>query len=146
MAAFQLYNHTARKLMAGEFAAADTYKCMLLNATAAFTATHTTLAEVSNSDAYEIYGNGWAQGGEPLANVAISTITTNDAMFDADDIVKAITTGGLAAYKALVIYDDTDANNPPLAYLQLTDAVTTPAGVSAAVFFPADGIVKGSVA
>jgi hypothetical protein len=146
MATFQLFNHTARKLMAGEFAAADTYKCMLLNATAAFNAAHTKLTEVSNANAYEVYGNGWTQLGETLANVAISTITTNDAMFDADDIVKAITTGGLAAYKALVIYDDTDADDPPLAYLQLTDAVTTPAGVSVAVFFPADGIVKGTVA
>lgn len=146
MAVFQLYNHTARKLMSGEFAAADTYKVMLLDASAVFSAAHTTLTEVSSANAYEVYGNGWTQLGETLTNVAISTITTNDAMFDADDVVVAITTGGLAAYSALVIYDDTDAGDPPLVYLQLTDAVTTPAGISAAIFFPAEGIIKATVA
>jgi len=146
MAAWQLFNHTARAMIAGEFVAADTYKIMLLNETATFNAAHTTLTQVSNAAAYEVYGNGWTQGGETLASVAISTITTNDAMFDAADVIKAITTGGLAAYKALVIYDDTDANDPPLCYLQLTEEVTTPAGVSVGVFFPADGIIKATVA
>lgn len=146
MPAIQLYNHTARKLMNTEFSPADTYKVMLLNATASFNAAHTTLTQVSNANAYEVYGNGWAQLGETLANVAVSTITTNDAMFDADDIAKAISGGALGPYSALVIYDDTDANDPPLGYLQLTAAITVADGAIAAVFWPATGIVTATVA
>jgi len=146
MATLQLYDHTAQRFMSGANAAEDTYKVMLLNATATFNAAHTTLTSVSNANAYEVYGNGWTQLGETLASVAISLITTNDAMFDAADISKAISGGNLGPYKALVIYNDTDANDPPVAYLQLTTETTTVDGTSVVVQWPSDGIVKATVA
>lgn len=146
MATIQLYNHTAQRFMSGANAAADTYKVMLLNSTATFNAAHTTLTQVSNANAYEVYGNGWTQLGETLTSVVISLITTNDAMFDAADVLKAISGGNLGPYKAFVIYNDTDADDPVVGYLQLTVETTTVDGTSVFIQWPTDGIVKATVA
>lgn len=143
MAAFQLFDHTVRKLMAGEFAAADTYKLILLDGSAAFDSTHTTKAEVVST--FEVSGNGWTAGGETLSGVVVSTILTNGAMFDATDVVKAISGGDLDPYKAMVIVDDTDTGDPPLVYLQLSAEVTVPSGYSVIVRFPENGIITGTV-
>lgn len=101
-----VYNHTTRLLMAGSVDWAN-LKVMLLNDTATFVATHTTIDQVSNTAAYEVSGNGWTVGGELLPVVTITTVTTNDAVVDADD-VEPIATGGTIgpAWKA-AIYDAT---------------------------------------
>ena len=146
MATLQLYNHTAQRFMSGANATTDTYKVMLLNATATFNAAHTTLSEVSNANAYEVFGNGWTQLGEALTSVVVSLITANDAMFDAADISKAISGGNLGPYKALVVYNDTDTNDPPVVYLQLTTETTTVDGTSVVIQWPSTGLVTGTVA
>lgn len=145
MATLQLYNHTAEKLLNNDFDTSHTYKVMLLSSAAAFNASHTTLTEVSSANAWEMWGYGWAQLGEILQNVAVSTHNTNGAMFDADDIAKAISGGNLGPFQALVVYDDTETNDPPVVYLQLTSEQTIADGGVAAFFWPTDGIVKASV-
>lgn len=145
MATIQLYNHTAQLFASGTCIAGDTYKMMLLNSSASFNAAHTALTTVSNAGAYEVYGNGWTQGGETLANVAITTVTTNDAKFDADDVLKAITGGSLGPYSAYVLFNDTDANDPPLAFVTLTAAQTVADGGVAGAIWNTDGIFKWTV-
>jgi hypothetical protein len=146
MATISLYNHTARRFMDGSNGAADTYKVMLLNSSASFNATHTTLTQVSNANAYEVYGHGWTQLGETLASVVVSTITTNDAMFDAADVLVNITGGALGPYSAYVIYNDTDADDPPVAYVALTSPVTTADGAVAGMIWASNGIITATVA
>ena len=100
------YNHTVKKLLNKEIDY-TTLKMMLLNNSATFTASHTALASVNNTGAYEVSGNGWTVGGIALASVAVTVVATNDAMLDADDISVTATGGPIGpAYKA-VIYDDT---------------------------------------
>lgn len=146
MATIQLYNHTANLFASGTCIAADTYKMMLLNSSASFDATDTQLTQVSNAGAYEVSGNGWDVGGEPLANVAFAIATTNDSTFDADDVLVTISGGNLGPYSAYVIYNDTDANDPPLAYVTLTAPQTVADGGVAGAIWNASGIFKWTVA
>jgi hypothetical protein len=146
MSTVSLYNHSAARFVTGANAAADTYKVMLLSAAASFNATHTTLAQVSNTGAYEVYGHGWAQGGVTLASVTLALATTNDAMFDAADVAQAISGGDLGPYSAYVIYNDTDTDDPPVAYVQLSGAQSVSDGNVAGITWDADGIVKFTVA
>ena len=114
-----LYNQTVKRLVNQEVTLAGIY-AMLLNDTAIFDATDVDLQDVSGvADANQVSGFGWADGGELLANVAITAVTTNDAKLDADDITKTATGGSIGpAYKA-VLYDtvDTPANGIPIAFI-----------------------------
>lgn len=144
MSTITLYNHTVARFVTGANAAADTYKVMLLSSSASFNATHTTLDQVSNTGSYEVYGNGWPQGGFTLTGVTLALATTNDAAFDAADVSQAISGGALGPFSAYVIYNDTDSDNPPLAYVALTSAQTVSDGNTAGIAWDADGIVKFS--
>src|SRR3990172_7932351 len=110
-----LYNHTVKKLVNKEVTY-TTLRVQLLSNTATFDATHTALTTVNNAAAYELAGNGWTTAGMTIANVALTTVTTNDAKLDGDDISVTATGGPIptaAAYKA-VIYDDTEVSDMPL--------------------------------
>jgi len=118
------YNHTNKKWINGEVTK-TTLRLMLLNNTASFVATHTALNSVAGAGhTKEVYGNGWTQGGETFANVAVTIVNTNQAMLDADDIRKTATGGDIANAYAAVIYDDTDANDAPLWYIDFGQGET----------------------
>jgi hypothetical protein len=145
MSTISLYNHTASRFVLGLNGVGDTYKVMLLSSSASFNATHTKLTEVSNAAAYEVYGNGWTQGGVTLTGVTLALATTNDAAFDANDVAQAISGGSLGPYSAYVIYNDTDTDDPPVAYVALTAPQTIADGNTAGITWDADGIVKFTV-
>lgn len=141
-----LYDHTVLRFANGANAAADAYKVELLNDSATFTAAHTQKTQVDNAGAYEVYGNGWTQGGETLANVAISGADTNDAKFDADDVAVTASGGAIGpAYKAL-LYNATDANSPPVAFIDFGAAKTADATTDFKVTWNASGIVTFTTA
>ena len=108
-----LYNHTAKLFAEGSNAAADTYKVRLMSA-ATFNATHTTLAQTSGTEVAN--GNGYTTGGATLSGVTVTTTTTNDATFDANDVTWSASGGSITAVAA-IIYNDTDTNDPPLAFI-----------------------------
>jgi hypothetical protein len=128
MATIQLYNHTAQLFASGACTDADTYKMELLSADASFDATDTILADVDNTGSYEVDGNGWTTGGEELLDVVIETITTNDARFDASDVLVEAVGGASGPYSFFVIYNDTWTDDPPLAFVTLSAAQTTAEG------------------
>lgn len=111
------YDHT-NKLLLNKEVDFTTLKVMLLDNTASFTRTHTTVDSVAGAGptrAKELYGNGWAQGGELIGSVAVTQETlggdsiNNDAKLTGADLVKTASGGPLpptAAYYEL-IYDDT---------------------------------------
>lgn len=116
------YNHTAAKFLA-QLVDITNLKAMLLTADKAtlFNATDTTVDAVAGAlagsppqRANEVYGFGWAQGGELLDNVVVNTVTTNDALLDADDISVTPTGGDIGPTYAALIYDAT--NMWPLAF------------------------------
>lgn len=111
-----LYDHTV-KLLANKEVTFTTIKAELLNSTAvaAFDATHTTKNQVDGTGANEVSGNGWTAGGELLASVAVTQVTTNDAKLDADDVSKTATGGPIGPARGALLYDSTSSK--PLAMI-----------------------------
>ena len=137
-----LYNDGAKRL-ANKEVELTTLKLMLLDATAAFDGANTQLSQVAGAgNSKEVSGNGWTVGGETLQNVAVTVINTNDAKLDGDDVSKTASGGNIGPAPVAVIYDDTDANDAPLIWIDLDGAKEAGVGTPFNVNWHADGIVK----
>jgi hypothetical protein len=136
-----LYNHTTARFANGANAVGDTYKLMLCSA-ATFDGANTTLAGITKT---EISGNGYTAGGATLTGVAVTTVTTNDAKFDANDVSITASGGSIAASHA-ILYNDTDADDPPVAFLNFDGTITANDGVPFVVQWNANGIVTFTTA
>jgi len=137
-----LYNHTAKLFADGSNAVGDTYKVKLY-ASATFDAADTTLAGITGTEATT--GTGYTAGGETLANVAVTTVTTNDAKFDADDVTWTASGGSITASYA-VIYNDTDTDDPPLAFVDFDGSQSAGDGTDFKIVWDANGIFTFTVA
>ena len=137
-----LYNHTRARFGSGANAVDDTYKVKLLTA-ATFNATHTTLAATGGTEVAN--GNGYTTGGATLANAAVTTVNTNEAKFDADDVTWAASGGAITASFA-ILYNDTDADDPPVAFIDFDGAETAGTGTDFKIIWNANGIVTFTVA
>jgi hypothetical protein len=137
-----LYNHTSARFASGANAAGDTYKVKLLTA-ATFNATHTTLAATGGTEVAN--ANGYTTGGATLANVAVTTVTTNDAKFDADDVTWTASGGAITASFA-ILYNDTDADDPPVAFIDFDGTETAGDTTDFKIVWNASGIVTFTVA
>ena len=136
-----LYNQTAKRFASGENAAGDTYKLKLLTA-ATFDATHTTLSATGGTESGT--STGYTAGGVTLANVAVTTVTTNDAAFDADDVAITASGGPITAGFG-IIYNDTDVNDPPVAFINFDGSQSAGDGTQFKVVWSASGIVTFTV-
>jgi hypothetical protein len=136
-----LYNHTAKRFAEGSNSSSDTYKVKLLSA-ATFDATHTTLAATGGTEAAT--GTGYTAGGQALANVAVTTVTTNDAKFDADDLTWTASGGAVAAAYA-ILYNDTDADDPPVAFIDFDGTQSAGDGTDFLIVWNASGIFTWTV-
>lgn len=132
-----LYNHTAARFASGANAVGDTYRVMLCTS-ATFDATNTTLASITKSET--VNGNGYTTGGQALSNVAVSTVTTNDAKFDADDLDWTATGGSITAGFA-ILYNDTDADDPPVAFIDFGGAQSAGSGTLFRIAWNTAGII-----
>lgn len=137
-----LYDHTARRFADGSNAAADTYKVILCSA-ATFDATDTTLAGITKTELST--ANGYTAGGLTLTGVAISTVATNDASFDADDAVWTASGAGIAASYA-ILFNDTDTDDPPVAFIDFGAEQSAAAAAEFRIQWSASGIVSFTVA
>lgn len=137
-----LYNHAARLFADGSNAVGDAYKLKLYSA-ATFDAADTTLAGITGTEATT--GTGYTAGGQALANVAVTTVTTNDAKFDADDVTWTASGGSIAAAFG-VIYNDTDAGDPPIAFINFDGTQSAGAGTDFKVVWNESGIFTFTVA
>lgn len=139
-----LYNHTAQKIQSGAFDAGDTFKVALYSAMT-FDASHTTKAAVDAAATELSTANGYTAGGATLANVAVTTVTTNDSKFDADDVTWTASGGSIAAAYAL-IYDDTETDDPPMASIDFGETLTAADGLPFKITWNASGIFTVTVA
>lgn len=137
-----LYNHTRARFASGANAVGDTYKVKLLTA-ATFNATHTTLAATGGTEVAN--GNGYTTGGATLANAAVTTVNTNEAKFDADDVTWAASGGAITASFA-ILYNNTDVDDPPVAFIDFDGAQTAGTGTDFKIIWNANGIVTFTVA
>lgn len=136
-----LYNHTAKRFASGENAVGDAYK-LKLYASTAFDAAATTLASVTGEEATA--GTGYTAGGQALTNVTVTVETTNDAKFDADDVTWTAT-GGTVSAGFGVLYNDTDADDPPVAFINFDGTQTAGNGTDFKVIWNASGIFSFTV-
>lgn len=136
-----LYNHTAKRFASGENAVGDTYKVKLLTA-ATFNASHTTLAGTGGTEVAN--GAGYSTGGATLANVAVTLVTTNDAKFDADDAEWSASGGPITASYG-IIYNDTDTDDPPVAFIDFDGSQSAGDGTQFKVVWNASGIFTFTV-
>ena len=136
-----LYNHSAARFASGANAVGDTYKVKLLTA-ATFDATHTTLAATGGTEASN---TGYTAGGATLSGVAVTTVTTNDAKFDADDVTWTASGSALAASYA-ILYNDTDADDPPVAFIDFDGEESAGDGTDFKIVWNASGIFTFTVA
>ena len=114
----QVYNHTARQLLDGALTpGSTTLKVLLLEATAAFDATHATVAAVTNSGAHEFSGNGWAPGGVELSNLTVFTVNVQDAQLACNSVSVTATGGAIAATYALVYRVVSGGDDVPLIWI-----------------------------
>jgi hypothetical protein len=136
-----LYNHTSARFASGANAVEDTYKVKLLTA-ATFDAAHTTLTATGGTETTA--GTGYTAGGATLANVAVTTVTTNDAKFDADDATWTASGGSITAGFG-IIYNDTDTDDPPVAFINFDGSQAAGDGTDFLIVWNASGIFTWTV-
>jgi hypothetical protein len=71
-------------------------------------------------------------------------VTTNDASFDAADLTWNASGGSIAAAFA-ILYNDTDADDPPLAFIDFDGTQTAGAGTDFKITWNAAGIFTFTV-
>lgn len=135
-----LYNQAREQFLSGKNAPSDTYKLQLLTA-ATFDATHTTLAGAGGTEVAN--GNGYTTGGATLTNVTVSIINTDEAKFDADDVIWTATGSGIQAGFGR-IYNDTDSGKPVVAFINFDGSKTAIAGTEFKVIWNAAGIITAT--
>lgn len=136
-----LYNHTAKRFADGSNAVGDTYKVKLLTA-ATFDATDETLSDTGGTESTT--GTGYTAGGQALSGVAVTTTTTNDAKFDANDLTWTASGGPISASYA-IIYNDTDADDPPIAFIDFDGSQSAGDGTDFKIVWNASGIFTFTV-
>jgi hypothetical protein len=138
-----IFDHTAQRFASGANASSDTYK-LALYTSATYLASATTLAGITKTEVAS--GNGYTTGGATLASVAVTTVTTNDAKFDANDVSWTVPAAGSLAAAYAILYNDTDANDPPVLFIDFDGTQTTTDGAIFQIIWNASGIFTFTVA
>jgi hypothetical protein len=137
-----LYNHTSRRFADGSNSVNDTYKLMLC-ASATFDASDETLADIVKTESTT--GTGYTSGGQILDNVSVTTpVSSNDAVFDADD-VDWTASGGPIEAAAAILYNDSDAADPPVAFIDFGQTESAGDTTDFRVVWNASGIISFAV-
>lgn len=139
-----LYNHTAQKFADGSFAVGDTYKINLYSAFS-FDATDTTKALAESGGTQLATNYGYTQDNKVIASVAVNITTTNDATFDAADITWTAAGGDIGPAVGALMFNDTDANDPPVAYIDFGGGQTAVNGTDFKIIWNASGIFTFTV-
>ncbi|MFZ9959273.1 MAG: hypothetical protein ACO3GP_02680 [Candidatus Limnocylindrus sp.] len=137
-----IFDHTSQRFASGANASSDTYKVALYTA-ATYSAAATTLAGITKTEVAS--GNGYTTGGATLASVAVTTVTTNDAKFDANDVSWTVPAAGSLAAAYAILYNDTDTNDPPVLFIDFGETITTTDGGIFQIIWNASGIFTFTV-
>jgi hypothetical protein len=138
-----LYNHTVARFASGANAIGDTYKINLYSAFT-FDATATTKAAAESGATQLTTQYGYTQDDMTLSNAAVTVVATNDAKFDADDVTWNALGGDIGPASYALIYNDTDTDDPPVAYVEFGEAKTSNTGTPFIITWGASGIVTFS--
>lgn len=140
----QTYNHTAKKLLdLSVYDNRDNFRLVLLSDNV-FDASHTSQDQATNFDARTFSGNGWAAAGEPLTGLAVTTVTTNDAKIDANDITVSAVGGSIVAKAGVIVVDEGGVGTTisPLWFIDFGETITATDGADFQVVFHSEGICR----
>ena len=132
-----LYDHTTRRFADGSNVPSDTYK-LALYSSATFDAANTTLAGITKTEIAQEYG--YTTGGKVLTNVTVSTVSGGGAIFNADSVEWTADGGSIVASYA-ILYNDTDPDDPPLAFIDFGATAATNDGAEFTIEWNPDGII-----
>lgn len=133
------YNHTLKRFIEGSNVTGDTYKIALYS-TLTFNATATTKAAAESGATQIATANGYTQNAKTLSGISIDIAGSNGVKVDFDDVVWTASGGAITASKALV-YNDTDADDPPLFYIDFDGSQSAGDGTDFKVVISANGIL-----
>ncbi len=141
-ASISLYNHTAKRFLEGTNAATDTYKINLYSDFVFIPAAVT--LDAAENDAVQLEsGNGYTADDKALANVVV-TQSSNDAFLDADDVIWTAGGGSIEAIGGL-IYNATDLNSPPVAWIDFGGIQSAGPGTDFKIIWSENGIIRLTV-
>lgn len=136
------YNTTLKRLLNQDVDFAS-LKVMLLDATAAFVAADATLNAVAGvGHTKEVYGSGWGQGGIALSGVRADLLDVLDAVFTADNVGVEAGGGDIGPAYFAVIFDDADAGDAPLFFIDFGGAETAADGTFFRFNFDTAGLIR----
>ena len=133
-----VYNHTKARFLSGANAVGDEYIVNLYTVLPA-NLTATTKAAAESGATQLSTANGYTQNAKVLAGVAVTTVTTDDAKFDADNVEWTASGGSLVANFALV-YNNTDTDDPPLFRVDFGETITATSTTVLTIDWNPDGI------
>jgi len=112
MASITFYNNATKDILDGTIDLdSDTIKVSLHTSSYSPTGTHDFFNDLTN----EVTGSNYTAGGNTLGSTAVTTVTTNDAMFDAADVTWSSHASGFSTARYAVIYKSTGtASTSPL--------------------------------
>jgi hypothetical protein len=136
MATIALYNHSAKVFANNEVNIAN-LKVMLVN-NYTFDPFDSNMNYIDNQ---EVWGNGWPAGGQAVAGAAITVVTVNDAMLDANDISVTASGGTIGPATGAVLYEADSPGGLPLAYIDFQGSESAGNGTNFNISWNASGIV-----
>ena len=119
MASIVFYNNATKDILDGTIDLdSDTLKVSLHTSTYSPDATHDFFSDLTN----EVTGDNYTAGGVTLGSTAITTVTTNDAKFDAADATWSSHASGFSTARYAVIYKSTGTTttSPLVGYINFT--------------------------
>lgn len=142
-ATISLYDHTAQRFLEGSNSSSDTYGINLYSAFN-FNAAATTLTAAESGSTQLPTENGYTEDAKNLSGVVVTKVA-NDAFLDADDVVWTATVDAIEAIGAL-IYNRTDVNNPPVAWIDFGGIQNAGPGTDFKIIWSENGIIRLTVA
>jgi hypothetical protein len=136
-----VYDHTLKLFAAGDLLS-DTFKINLYSAFT-FTASATTKAGAEAGATQLTTANGYTQDDKLLGNPAVTTVTTDDAKFDADDVSWSANGGDIGPAQYAMVYSVTGTE--PLFYIDFGEAKTANTGTPFNITWDSAGILTWTV-
>jgi len=127
------YNHSTLLIRSGQVTTSSTLKINLYTVLPA-NATATTKAGAESGATQLSTANGYTQNDKTLANLAVATVTTNDARFTCDAVQWTASGGSIAADFAM-IYVDSLTDDPPLYRYDFEGTITATDGIPFVIDF-----------
>jgi hypothetical protein len=119
MASISFYNNATKDILDGTIDLdSDTIKVSLHASTYTPAVTHDFFDDLTN----EVTGSNYTAGGATLGSTAVTTVTVNDAMYDAADTTWSAHASGFSTARYAVIYKSTgtDSTSPLIGYIDFT--------------------------